>query len=169
MSECFQRQDRKNFEFCSHKNCTLTPDYNLMVKIGGVYRLLRNLSIDMGLVKNIQVIVTRVGPKLIAIHILHADSQTLKTGNTDILLPCITFKNCLPSSHTLCHCQFPLTPTYASTLHSCQGLTLDRVGVCHEIRFSGLISCFTILSVLFWTYYLDLFPYGLPSSFSFSY
>ena len=24
MSECFQRQSRKNFEFCSHKNCTLT-------------------------------------------------------------------------------------------------------------------------------------------------
>ena len=24
MSECFQRQGRKNFEFCSHKNCTLT-------------------------------------------------------------------------------------------------------------------------------------------------
>ena len=24
MSECFQRQSQKNFEFCSHKNCTLT-------------------------------------------------------------------------------------------------------------------------------------------------
>ena len=24
MSECFQRQSRKNFEFCSYKNCTLT-------------------------------------------------------------------------------------------------------------------------------------------------
>ena len=24
MSECFQRQSWKNFEFCSHKNCTLT-------------------------------------------------------------------------------------------------------------------------------------------------
>ena len=24
MSERFQRQSRKNFEFCSHKNCTLT-------------------------------------------------------------------------------------------------------------------------------------------------
>ena len=24
MSESFQRQSRKNFEFCSHKNCTLT-------------------------------------------------------------------------------------------------------------------------------------------------
>ena len=24
ISECFQRQSQKNFEFCNHKNCTLT-------------------------------------------------------------------------------------------------------------------------------------------------
>ena len=28
MSECFQRQSWKNFEFCSHKNCTLTGIWN---------------------------------------------------------------------------------------------------------------------------------------------
>ena len=27
MSECFQRQSQKNFEFCSHKNCTLTVSF----------------------------------------------------------------------------------------------------------------------------------------------
>ena len=59
------------------------PDYNLTVKIGGVYRLLRNLSVNMGLVKNIRVVVTGVGPKLITIRILRTDSQTLETGNAD--------------------------------------------------------------------------------------
>ena len=105
------------------------PDYNLIVKIGGVYRLLRNLSIDMGLVKNVRVVVTGMGPKLIAIRILRTDAQTPETSNTDILLPRITFKDRLPSGHTLCRRQFPLAPAYASTFHSCQGLTLDRVGV----------------------------------------
>ena len=34
----------------------------------------------------------------------------------------------LPSSHTLCRRRFPLAPTYTSTFHSCQGLTMDHVG-----------------------------------------
>ena len=35
----------------------------------------------------------------------------------------------LPSGHTLFRKQFPLAPAYATTFNSCQGLTLDRVGV----------------------------------------
>jgi hypothetical protein len=104
------------------------PDYSLAVKVGGVYRLLRNLSIDQGLVKNARVVVVGMGLKLVTVRLLQC-TQTLGTNPDDILLPRITFKERLRSGHTLCRRQFPLAPAYASTFHSCQGLTLDCVGV----------------------------------------
>jgi len=104
------------------------PDYSLTVKVGGVYRLLRNLSIDQGLVKNARVVVVGTGSKLVTVRLLQG-TQTPGTNPSDILLPRITFKEQLRSGHTFCRRQFPLAPAYASTFHSCQGLTLDCVGV----------------------------------------
>ena len=104
------------------------PEYTLTVKVGGVYRLLRNFSVDQGLVKNARVVVIGTGSRLITIRLLQ-DAQTPEAHYSDILLPRITFKDRLQSGHTLCRRQFPLTPAYASTFHSCQGLTLDCVGV----------------------------------------
>jgi len=46
------------------------PDHTLLIKLGGVYRLLRNFSVDRGLVKNICVVVTGIGRKLITVHVL---------------------------------------------------------------------------------------------------
>ena len=105
------------------------PDHTLLIKLGGVYRLLRNFSVDRGLVKNTRVVVTGIGQKLITVHLLKLANGVSFTHYEDIFLPRITFKETLPSGHTLLRKQFPLAPAYASTFHSCQGLTLDRVGI----------------------------------------
>ena len=105
------------------------PDHTLLIKLGGVYWLLRNFSVDRGLVKNTRVVVTGIGQKLITIHLLNPASSISVSHYGDIFLPRITFKEALPSGHTLLRKQFPLAPAYASTFHSCQGLTLDRVGI----------------------------------------
>ena len=105
------------------------PDHTLLIKLGGIYRLLRNFSVDRGLVKNTRVVVTGIGQRLITVHLLKSTSSISFLDHEDIFLPCITFKETLPSGHTLLRKQFPLGPAYASTFHSCQGLTLDRVGI----------------------------------------
>jgi len=115
-------------DYVRHRRPNGMPDHNLVVKVGGIYRLLRNFSIELGLVKNARVVIIGMGSKLITVRLLQS-GQTPEVDPGDILLPRITFKDRLLSGHTLCRRQFPLAPAYASTFHSCQGLTLDCVGV----------------------------------------
>ncbi|EAU89526.2 ATP-dependent DNA helicase PIF1 [Coprinopsis cinerea okayama7 len=102
------------------------PPHAVSVKVGSVCRLLRNFSIDRGLVKNARVLVKGVGTRLITVQIVRESG--VQEGE-DILIPRITFEANLYSGHTLCRRQFPLAPAYATTFNSCQGLTLDRVGI----------------------------------------
>jgi PIF1-like helicase len=105
-----------------------TSSHRLVIKVGGMYRLLQNFSIDKGLVKNVQVVVTEVGTCLITIRIVQYNTGPLQ-AEEEILLPRITFTHILHSGHTLSCQQFPLMPAYCATFNSCQGLNLDVVAV----------------------------------------
>ena len=106
------------------------PPHLLTVKIGGIYQLLRNLSVSRNLVKNTRVIITHLGDRLITVRKIGCLNPTTNQQNVDIILPRISFSTTLPSSnYTILRKQFPLAPAYASTFNSCQGLTLDCVGI----------------------------------------
>ncbi|KAG9036935.1 hypothetical protein FRB95_007498 [Tulasnella sp. JGI-2019a] len=104
------------------------PAHSLTVKVGAVYRLLRNLSVERGLAKNIRGVVQSVGHRVIAMRMLRQEGA-VPNDDSIVLLPRIAFEHNLHSGHTLVRRQFPIAPAYATTFNSCQGLTLDRVGV----------------------------------------
>jgi ATP-dependent DNA helicase PIF1 len=122
------RSPNSVLDFVSRNQLPGMPPFTLTIKKNAVYRLLRNFSIERGLVKNARVVITDVGQRLISIRVLRASLQD--TMNSEIILiPRITFSTKLASGHTLLRQQFPLGPSYATTFHSCQGMTLDRIGV----------------------------------------
>jgi hypothetical protein len=106
------------------------PPHSLTVKVNGVFRLLRNFSVDRGLVKNVRVVVTHTGTRLITVRLLRGVAGPVnRIDDEDILIPRINFTATLPSGHTLSRRQFPVALAYATTFNSCQGLTLDILGV----------------------------------------
>ena len=105
------------------------PHHTLNIKVNAIYRLMRNFSIDAGLVKNTRLIITGIGTHLVTARILRGIGGSGFIDAEDILLPRINFTHALHSGHTLLRRQFPLSAAYATTFNSCQGLTLDCVGV----------------------------------------
>jgi hypothetical protein len=81
------------------------------------------------LVKSVCVVVDDVGTQIVMVRLLHSRDLTNSGIGEDILIPRISFLHQLPSGHTLLHYQFPIAPAYATIFNSCQGLTLDIVGV----------------------------------------
>ena len=111
------------------------PDHRLKIKTNAVFRLLRNFSVDQQLVKNVRIVVTHIGMRLITVKIIREQSLSSSSSSSifpipeDILIPRISFSHQMHSGHTLFRQQFPLAPAYATTFNSCQGLTLDRVAI----------------------------------------
>ncbi|KAI0829617.1 hypothetical protein BC628DRAFT_1314525 [Trametes gibbosa] len=88
-----------------------------------------NFAPDRGLVKNTRVVVVHVGRRIVTVRILRGVGGVSTVDAEDVLVSRIPFTTLLESGHTLVRRQFPLAPAYATTFNSCQGLTLDVVGV----------------------------------------
>ena len=103
----------------------------LLVKTNSVYRLRRNFSMQRQLVKN-----ARVGRER---HRAPDDNSTVHLSKElgchtnddedDTLVPCICFSHVLSLGHTLISHQFPLAPSYSTTFHGSERLTLHIVRV----------------------------------------
>lgn len=103
------------------------PAHSLELRKGAICRIMRNFSIDKGLVKNTRVVITKLLRHVIVVRRLNTSS--LSVDIEELLIPRISFSYDLEPGYTLCRRQFPLSLAYASTFNSCQGLTLDSVGI----------------------------------------
>ncbi|KAH9894981.1 hypothetical protein C8Q73DRAFT_644805 [Cubamyces lactineus] len=88
-----------------------------------------NFAPDRGLVKNTRVVVMHIGRRIVTVRILRGVGGVSGIDAEDVVISRIPFTATLDSGHTLLRRQFPLAPAYATTFNSCQGLTLDVVGV----------------------------------------
>ena len=102
------------------------PPHELRLKESAICVIMRNLSLEDGLVKNARVVIRKLLEKVIEVELVGVEA--VEMGKKKIYhLPRIMFefqpRFC---SWVMQRKQFPLRLAYATTFNSCQGLTLDR-------------------------------------------
>ena len=101
------------------------PPHRLCLKVGSICSIMRNLSVEKGLVKNARVRIVQLGRYILQVEVLRDRSSV---EDRCFYIPRISF-DFQPhrTSWTVERRQFPLRLAYATTFNSCQGLTLDKV------------------------------------------
>lgn len=102
------------------------PPHELRLKESAICVIMRNLSLEDGLVKNARVVIRKLLENVIEVELVGVEA--VEMGKKKIYhLPRIMFefqpRFC---SWVMQRKQFPLRLAYATTFNSCQGLTLDR-------------------------------------------
>lgn len=98
------------------------PPHAVDLKVGCVCAILRNMSVEKGLVKNARVTVVNVHRRFVEVKLADRDEVHC--------LPRIMFSFMPPHSDwTVNRRQFPLRLAYATTFNGCQGLTLQKTAL----------------------------------------
>lgn len=115
----------------THVHPPSLPPFTLRIQQHANYCLLRNFSVERGLVKNVRVKIVhlRVGVHIVSVKLVRNNSTASPNNDELFLIPRISFTDSLRSGRTLLRMQFPLAPAYAATFNSCQSLTLDCVAI----------------------------------------
>ncbi len=109
-------------------HATGIPPHHLKLKEGAICSLMRNMSVEKGLVKNARVIIHRMHARYLEVKVIPNTTRQHVTPTGEIhCIPRLHFdfkpENCAWSVRRT---QFPLRLAYATTFHSCLGLTLQR-------------------------------------------
>lgn len=100
------------------------PAHELRLKEGCVCSLMRNMSVQKGLVKNARLIIERLHQRYVEIRVIN--NRTGQLGDIHCI-PRIRFQFTPPrASWTVQRLQFPLRLAYSATFNGSQGLTLDK-------------------------------------------
>jgi hypothetical protein len=102
------------------------PPHELHLKVGAVCGIMRNLSVEKGLVKSVRVRVVALHRYIVRVELLRDQSASL--DDRFFYLPRVNFDfQPRQTIWTVERRQFPLRLASATTFNSCQGLTLDQV------------------------------------------
>jgi hypothetical protein len=100
------------------------PFHELKLKEGCICSLMRNMSVQKGLVKNARLIIQRLHQHFVEVRVIN--NRTGQLGDIHCI-PRIRFEfTPTRASWTVHRLQFPLRLAYATTFNGCQGLTLDK-------------------------------------------
>lgn len=99
------------------------PPHRLILKIGCIVMLLRNLNTRKGLCNGTRFVVTAVRSNIIEAEVLTGTAR-----GSMVLLPRIDITND-ELGFTIKRRQFPIKLSFAITINKSQGQTLDKVGV----------------------------------------
>ena len=105
------------------------PPHELYLKESAVCVLMRNLSLEEGLVKNARVVIKKLLENVIEVELVGPEAANRDKGKMYHLLRILIEFQPRFCSWTMQRKQFPLRLAYATTFNSCQGLTLDRAVV----------------------------------------
>lgn len=116
--------DEADPDFLSLINQNGIPFHHLRLKVGAICSLMRNMSVQKGLVKNTRLIVEQLHHRFVQVRVIN--NLTGQIGDP-LCIPRIRFDFTPPNcSWSVSRIQFPLRLAYATTFHGCVGLTLDK-------------------------------------------
>ena len=102
-------------------NTNDVPPHKLVLKVGDVCLIMRNLNVNDGVTNNTRVVILQISTRYVY-------CQTLSARPVPVCLPRIRFNFRLPygQSFTMTRLQFPLRRAFALSVHKSQGQTLER-------------------------------------------
>jgi ATP-dependent DNA helicase PIF1 len=116
------------------------PHHELLLKVGAIVMLIRNLDVSSGMVNGLRLRVMSISRNLVR---AEAISGGINIRGKTVDLPRIHFEGDLEATIRMKRTQFPLKLAFAMTINKSQGLTLRKV-LSIFLQITGWVHCVQI-------------------------